>query len=327
MPLTKALASGVLKKLLCVFFGISLALAIGEAYSRFFADITDSFSFSLASSRWFARHYRNNSYGVRDDRDYAPLPPPGMRRISFAGDSFTAGHGIRRIEDRFAGIIRKKTRGEWEVHVLARNGMDTVDEVAGLRDLLRTGYRLDQVVLIYCLNDIQSMQIATGGWTEEFPTQSLEGFWVRHSFLINTLYYRILVARHFAARGYFDSVKSAYAGEAFDLQKKQLLLFKNGIEAAGGRLAVVTFPFLHHMGPGYEHREAHEKLSKFWKELGVPHLDLLETFAPYGSKELVVSRFDAHPNERAHRLAAEAILPFLRSLPGLSAAPVNKQDQ
>jgi hypothetical protein len=46
--------------------------------------------------------------------------------------------------------------------------------------------------------------------------------------------------------------------------------------------------------------------------MGVPHLDLLPVYVDYADAELVVNRFDAHPNEFAHSLAAEAIGRFLK---------------
>ena len=39
----------------------------------------------------------------------------------------------------------------------------------------------------------------------------------------------------------------------------------------------------------------------------MPVLDLLEDFEQESSPSMVVNRFDAHPNERAHQLAADII--------------------
>jgi hypothetical protein len=75
---------------------------------------------------------------------------------------------------------------------------------------------------------------------------------------------------------------------------------------------VVTFPFLQHLGPGYEFRAVHAQLGKFWQELGVPHLDLLDLYEAHRNERLTVNSHDAHPNVRAHALAAEAILDFVR---------------
>lgn len=53
------------------------------------------------------------------------------------------------------------------------------------------------------------------------------------------------------------------------------------------------------------------RIDLLWKELNVPHLDLLPVFEPYSPDTVVVSPYDAHPNEFAHELAEAAILKFL----------------
>ena len=55
----------------------------------------------------------------------------------------------------------------------------------------------------------------------------------------------------------------------------------------------------------------HQRLDDFWHSIDVPRLDLLPVFAPYPARKLVVNAHDAHPNELAHALAAEAIARFL----------------
>jgi hypothetical protein len=49
-------------------------------------------------------------------------------------------------------------------------------------------------------------------------------------------------------------------------------------------------------------------LDLFWKELKVPHLDLLPVYAGCSSKALTVNAHDAHPNELANAMAADTIL-------------------
>jgi hypothetical protein len=52
-------------------------------------------------------------------------------------------------------------------------------------------------------------------------------------------------------------------------------------------------------------------LDKFWRELKVPHLNLLPVYQGMSAKKLVVSVRDPHPNELANRLAVKAIEEFL----------------
>jgi hypothetical protein len=48
-------------------------------------------------------------------------------------------------------------------------------------------------------------------------------------------------------------------------------------------------------------------LNRLWDNLQVPHLDLLPVYAGFDSSALTVNAHDAHPNELANKLAAEAI--------------------
>ena len=73
----------------------------------------------------------------------------------------------------------------------------------------------------------------------------------------------------------------------------------------------MVFPFMHNLGPDYDFHHAHTKLVKYCREAKIPVLDLEPVLAPHVEEGLTVSRFDAHPNERAHELAAEAILGLL----------------
>ena len=79
-------------------------------------------------------------------------------------------------------------------------------------------------------------------------------------------------------REYFPSVATAYQGSTWYAQTRRLRQIANAVTSRGGRLAVVTFPFLHNLGPEYPFRDAHRSLAEFWRGEGVPHLDLLGTF-------------------------------------------------
>lgn len=298
---------------IAVFFVcLLLVFSAGEIYYRFFYDATDSFGLTKVTKRWFMRHYRANSINARDNIEYYLKPVPERRRVTFLGDSFTAAHGIKNIESRFANILRRKKQYEWEIHVLAKNGFDTGEEIELLKKSFAKGYSSDLVVLVYVLNDISDI---IPEWinihARIFHDVANEPFLVKHSFFVNTWYYRLRSMRDPDVANYYGFVKSAYVGPLWEIQKKRLAELQAVVENSGARLAVVTFPFLHRMGPDYEYREIHQTLDAFWKERGVAHLDLLETYDPYPSRKMTLNRFDAHPNEFAHRLAGEAMLKFL----------------
>ena len=285
----------------------------GETYYRFVYDQSDAFGLTRVHERWMQRYYHYNHAGARDNINYTKLPPPNMRRITFVGDSFTAAHGVKDVEKRFANIIRRGKQGEWEIHVLADNGMDTGEEIDTVARFVANGYKFDVLVLVYCLNDIADI---VPEWKvildRIYGDQKSEGFLLRHSYFLNTVYYHVKGALDPDISNYYGFVKKAYDDSA--LWRRQVGRLKSLTEFCehnGIRLMVVTFPFLNALGEDYSYADVHGKLGNCWKALGVPHLDLLSVYAGHKPRELVVNRYDAHPNERAHAMAAEAIAGFV----------------
>jgi hypothetical protein len=312
--------------LLVLLFLGSVVLAVGEAYYRYDHDTTDSLSYSKTSQRWFSRHWKSNAAGFRDNVEYADRIQPGKRRITLLGDSFTAAHGIKDVEDRFANRIRK-AHPEWEVHLLAQSGWDTGDELEALRTAVQRGDQVDQVVLVYMLNDVADILPAWATTHQRIMGDVARRPWLQqHSYLVDAVVHLIKLVREPDMRNYFAFVRDGYRGPVWRRQMARLDSLRDEVKAAGGHLLVVTFPFLHALGPKYEYRFIHEELHDFWRTRNVPQLDLLGMYQDIPPGRLVVNRLDAHPNEYAHRLAADAIEKFLeqemspRSDPPLTAA-------
>jgi len=289
----------------------SSALLGAEVYFRFVHDATDSFGITKTTLRWFDRHYHDNSWRVRDDVDYTVRKTDGRRRITFLGDSFTAGQGVEQVTDRFANLVRA-AHPEWEIHVLARNGLDSGMEVRFFEDALARGYETDDVVLVYCLNDIVELVPEWQATVQRIYREAdAMGFLVEHSFAVNQLYFRLFRAGDPEVADYFGLLATAYDGPVWRRQARVLKHLAEITRRAGIGLRVVTFPFLHALGDGYPYAAAHARLDALWRSLDVPHLDLLSVYQGMSPEDLVVSDVDAHPNERAHALAARAIERFL----------------
>jgi hypothetical protein len=111
---------------------------------------------------------------------------------------------------------------------------------------------------------------------------------------------------------YFDFVRRGYTGSLWETQKSRLRTFRDLVESHGGRLLVVIFPFFHALGRDYSYQPIHDELDQFWRQEHVPCLDLLPVYSNLPPGKLLVNRFDPHPNEYAHSLAAEAIDKFLQ---------------
>jgi len=305
----------VIGNLLVLATLLAAAACVAECWFRWGYDSTDSFGILRTTDRWFQRHYVGNNIGFRDDVDYDLGPPAsGVRRVDFVGDSFTAGHGVARVDDRFANLVRAARPG-WQVHVFARNGQDTGQELDFVeRDLdgLAGGrYACDVVVLVYCLNDVADITPHMQDVIGHALGARERGVFSNASYLVDYLRFLAFVKTEPDVGDYFGSLVASYAGGEWDVQRARLRAFRAAVAAHGGRLVVVTFPFLQNLGSTYAFRDVHAKLAAFWKGEGVPALDLLSIYDGMNSKDLVVGRFDAHPNEKAHAMAAAAIAPFL----------------
>jgi hypothetical protein len=297
--------NGLVFLLLC-----SIVILCGECYYRFVFDTTDSFGLTKTTERWFARHFQRNNVGFRDNEPYTLSRQPGKRRVTFLGDSFTAAHGVPNVEDRFANRIRTRNP-HLEVQTIAQCGWDTGAEAATFDSILQRGYACDVVVLVYCLNDVSDILPEWPAILKRVYGEDKPVYLVRHSFLFNTYYYRYKAARDPDISDYYNFTRAGYDGAVWEQQKLRLKSIRDQVEVAGGKLFVVTFPFLHALDDYDEYAEIHERLGDHWSELDVPHLDLLNTYRSLSPSELVVNSHDAHPNERAHELAAAAIDKFL----------------
>ena len=99
-------------------------------------------------------------------------------------------------------------------------------------------------------------------------------------------------------------------GGLWEIEKVGLQAFQNLTKMRGGKLLlVVTFPY---MDQAIRFKSVHEQLDRYWKDNGVAHLDLLPIFSNLPPSKIIANPHDAHPNEYAHQLAAEAIDQFLK---------------
>lgn len=295
--------------LLILLMLLSLGLLLGEAYFRWFYNTTEAAALTKTTHRWLDRHYSRNNWGMRDDVDYRDQMPPGTRRVTFLGDSFTVGLGVPDVDDRFVNVIRSR-RPDWSVHMLADYGWQTGDELAN-PDLNRASYELGVVLLVYCLNDAADLNDELNDYVRLLADSAPRpGFLVRHSYLLDQLFWRMLL-RRLDARQYQVLMMRGYEGRIWETQQARLRSLRDVVHQRGGRLVAVTFPFLDHPWTAYPYAAVHQRLDATWEALGVPHLDLLQTFREHSPTDLVVNGRDAHPNERAHALAADAMLPLL----------------
>ena len=301
----------ILARLFLAVWTLIVLLASLETGFALLYDTTDSFSLTNVSRRWYERHVRYNNMGYRDDKSFQLTVPKGEKRIMIIGDSFTFGHGIADIANRFSDVLENRCHQElganWEIDNFALPALATSSQLSLLRELGERGLQADLCLLVYCLNDIEDLvpdsRIIVGTIILDLPSHWL----FRRTYFPNFLYYRYRQFSRPEVRGYFEWLAEAYRGPVWNEQVKQLDELRHWCSDSETPLLVALFPFLTNLGPEYPFEEAHRKLRDYFARHQVPCLDLLETFRAHRNERLVVNRFDAHPNERAHALAAEAI--------------------
>ncbi|MEO1999051.1 MAG: SGNH/GDSL hydrolase family protein, partial [Planctomycetaceae bacterium] len=109
-------------------------------------------------------------------------------------------------------------------------------------------------------------------------------------------------------RDYYAFLDDYYQGPPWDRMRAKLDAVRALCRQNNSELRIVVFPFLHNLGPDYTFLDAHRKIIAYGNQRNIPVLDLEPILAPHVPDGLRVNRFDAHPNERAHELAAQALL-------------------
>lgn len=283
----------------------------------------------VARAPW-AVEFRYNSLGFRE-RELVPRSPASLRLVVF-GDSFTEGEGVkepdiltRQLEARLA----KAQPGLWDVHNAGRRGLDFPE----LREAFDRALLLEPNIVVYAmvLND-----------AERSPA-----FHARESFLNEWIVERSRLLRRIPPHaGPFEPRLPAFVDERIEAwrvgqatirfqrelygapnaagwQRTQahILDMQRAAHARGARFLLMLWPRLEGMGAGYPFDGAHATIAEFCRQAAVPFFDLRAALAGHSDAELIVHPLDRHPNELAHRLAAEALLPVVRDLAATGAGP------
>jgi hypothetical protein len=257
-----------------------------------------------------------NSRGYRDLERAVPKPA-GLRRVVALGDSFAWGAGVEfddAYPQRLERALGRQGDGRWEVVNLALPGMRTVDEAA---TLTREGlaYRPDLVLLGYVLNDSEGKDASearrAAEWTEGGggPPPSA---WDR-SALVGFVRGRLWATSQNRRRQ--AAYRDLYADDApgWRAARQALLDIGAACQGEGIPLVVAIFPlFGNPMDERYPFAELHARVGEAARAAGARVVDLLPAYRGLRWDLLVVDgAADEHPNELAHRIAADTLLPVL----------------
>ena len=253
------------------------------------------------------------------DRVYRLEKDPGTFRILAVGDSFTWGDGVLPEDtyaDRLARQLERLQPGrKFEVINWSRPGWNTHEAWRSLRDA-DLEWHEDLLLVGYVLNDAEPSSQAERAplhrrIAPRAPGSALSLLLYRHSRLFARLFDAVENLRRRVAIDRF--YRGLYEGDTWEDAKRSLWRLRRMARADGAQTVVVIFPvFDPRLGPDYPYRELHDRVASAAEEMGIPALDLLPQYEGMDPRRLAVNPFaDPHPDELAHRIAADAIARFL----------------
>lgn len=295
-----------LQKFLLATFGLFLSLGVLELAFRLlyrpqapWSDRPKSYYFPQASNTF-------------QDYKYSASKPTGTYRIAVVGDSFTFGPYLQ-FDDTFPKRLERlfglsASYARVEVMNVGICGYSTRQEAALIKRLI-SEYHPDRILLQITLNDpeVQPYRVT-------HPPQVVSKSWLsRHSKLWDWIGQRLATS---ASRNDFKD----YYFSLFENQET----WKNFVQGISEiqqtteqdkvQLSTVIFPlFSHPIDRKYPFYPLHEKIQHLLQEKNISFLDLTDYYAKIPPERLqVLPGRDSHPNEIAHRIAAEAIFTWLK---------------
>ncbi len=245
--------------------------------------------------------------------------PSGTFRILVVGDSFTWGGGVHpedvypeRLERRLSEL---ESELDFEVVNWSRSGWNTHQEFSSVKRAIRW-LEPNLVILGFVLNDAEpdsptERRSMRQGLIRRSPQQGLSLLLHRRSRLYRMIWERLENTRQrrvFTA--YYHSLYDSPGWERCQLALKQ---FRNRSLRHEVPLVMVIFPiFDSQLDASYPYVDLHRKVRRAAKEIGIQSLDLLRAYRGIDARWLAVTPFtDPHPNELAHRVAADRLVRYL----------------
>ncbi len=270
----------------------------------------------------FCVEYRNSTQGLRD-RIFDPYPREGMLRIVGVGDSFAVGEGVP--ED--LSLLRHLDRALGEnVEVLngGRPGADTAEEAQTLKRLTKK-FNSTRGLIVFVPNDVvlttelsrrqEYIHDLINIRSENLEEYENDAWYTGHSRLAHFVgsFFAMKSIKAGTVQWYLDSYSDEHNSDNLVQLRRD---FESVARLPGVQVGVVLYPLLEGLEGGYPLASVHEVVEKIATSTGLPVLDLAPVFSGMKSETLWVHPVDHHPNGTAHRLAAQAIADWLKTVPG-----------
>lgn len=276
-----------------IFMFISLSHGGGEAYS---------------GKIWNRRYWNPiNKLNFRDEE-----PKKGEKTVFFVGDSYTAGWGIKKTEDRFGEVtaseLSKLGKPINEIN-LGRYGADTrLEFVLFEKFIKKTKIKPDHIVLQFFVNDMDKFipvyrncnKIANS--IPIWKKTLIEG-----SYLVNFVSSLYPKSQNNTAKecDYVEQLKFVYNNEYLWLkEEKQLDRFKNYCLKNNIKMTLLLFPFMEDLSLAKE-IGIEKRIINYCNKNNIRLLNATNFLHKLSRSERQASIVDAHASAAVHKIVGE----------------------
>lgn len=278
--------------------------------ARLFLANSDGFGFTFMANNWLSRYW--NPVSALGYRDFEVLDntAAGVQQVIVTGDSLAAGYGVTRIEDTFPHLLGDQLGTGYQIHIVARPGWATDNELAAL-----AAYPLQPDVLIvsHYIDDIRTTAQSFGLQHPITPYPDPPVSWLIGSFqLPNFVYWHVVAPKTFLApfRGQFQEfIRASYeTPEVWTAYQGKLTQFVEIVRKSQGRLVVLVWPDLLSVS---DSQALTEPVSEFFQANGADVIDMTADLLALEPAARVANPYDFHPSAKVHQIAAEQLYKIL----------------
>ena len=274
------------------------------------------------AKRAYYWHGHLHVFDVNDMRRTTPFPakPSHVFRIMILGDSYTYGMGVAE-EATYPRVLERALLREYRVEVLnlGVNGYQSEDVLMALKKFA-PGLQPDLVVYGICLNDFLPSGVGGSQLEHAYSLPLPEGI---KEFLVKNIY-----SLSFFSEKYDSLLRRFHLRKSFEAEIAENFP-KHRVRFGADLKAMQAFATAQKFGPivaitldNWPRPQAESyRMFRVAQELaaqaGMRVVEVEQFYRDYDQQAFVVSRWEGHPNEKAHRIYAGFLAAEIKKTPAL----------
>ena len=314
LQVSKSAVSNVVKNFFLFFVSLVTILSFVEIVFMFVATSHGSGN-AYSGKIWMKRYWSPiNSWGYRDQE-----PKNKKNTILFVGDSFTAGWGVKNIEDRFdhqaISLLAKKDKTIHGIN-LGRYGADTKLEFALTKNFItKSKIKPKKIVLQFFVNDVDSyIAYDSTCVSPSLPISSVKKTFIDGSYLYNYIY-----SIYPNSNGvklpkkcdYAEKLKQIYSVDTlWSKEQIQLDKFTRYCKEKNIALTILFFPFMEDLNLSKK-INADKRLAQYCKMNQLKFINISPYISSLTRKQRCASIVDAHASVLVHTIVGKKIASLL----------------